>query len=238
MISTKTPFPETPLYTGPVLSFFTLPMPTSSQMLARKLVGLLPFNQSNLFNPWVESCEHQAVSNTPEQRILRLGQHLDTDAKLILVGEAPGFRGARYSGVPFTSERLLMEGAIPRIQATGRLTTRETSFTEPSATIVWKALYKLGLAETTVLWNALQLHPHRPGDIWTNRTPTDIELGWGRPALAALLAHFPKAQVVAVGKKSELLLERMGLPVNACIRHPANGGGPEFNRGLEELVSG
>lgn len=210
-------------------------MSLSSLTIATQLVGLLPFNQPNLFNPWVENCVHQSPENTPAQRIARLAQHLDTDAKLILVGEAPGYQGARYSGVAFTSERLLMQGAIPRIEATGRLTTRETSFTEPSATIVWKALYQLGLAETTVLWNALQLHPHRPGELWSNRTPTDIELGWGRPALAALLAHFPKAKVVAVGKKSEGLLERMSLPVDACIRHPANGGGPEFNRGLAEF---
>lgn len=211
-------------------------MSQSSLAIATQLVGLMPFNQPNLFNPWVESCIHQTPENTPAQRVARLAQHLDTDARQILVGEAPGYQGARYSGVAFTSERLLVQGAIPRIQSTGRLTTREPSFSEPSATIVWKALYQLGLAETTVLWNALQLHPHPPENPWKNRTPTDQELMWGRPALAALLAHFPKARVVAVGKKSAFLLETMGLPVHACIRHPANGGSTEFNRGLAEFV--
>src|SRR5919202_2284487 len=38
----------------------------------------------------------------------RLADYLEgrRDAPLLLVGEAPGYRGARLSGIPFTSERL------------------------------------------------------------------------------------------------------------------------------------
>jgi len=41
-------------------------------------------------------------------RRARLRAYLESrgDAPLLLVGEAPGYRGARVSGVPFTSERL------------------------------------------------------------------------------------------------------------------------------------
>ena len=39
----------------------------------------------------------------------RLVRYLEerADAPLLLVGEAPGYRGARVSGIPFTSERQL-----------------------------------------------------------------------------------------------------------------------------------
>src|SRR5690606_6746390 len=112
----------------------------------------------------------------------RLAQHLSCNPAWILVGEAPGYQGCRHTGVAFTSERLLLEGAIPRVsQAIERLTDRRLPFSEPSATIVWKALYALGIAERTIMWNALQLHPVGAAGDWSNRTPIDAELQHGAP---------------------------------------------------------
>jgi hypothetical protein len=63
----------------------------------------------------------------------RLVSYLESrrDAGVLLVGEAAGWRGARRSGVPFTSER----------QLTG------TGPAEPTATIVRRTLAELGLEE-------------------------------------------------------------------------------------------
>lgn len=204
--------------------------------LATQLIGTLPSSAPGLFNPWRESCRHDADGNGPEQRTERLAQHLDCSARLILVGEAPGYQGCRYSGVAFTSERLLMEGAIPRVTCGDRLSIRKLPFSEPSATIVWKALYRHGLAETTILWNALQLHPFKD-EAWSNRTPTTSELAHGAAGLKLLCEAFPDAVLVAVGRKSEQALMDIGVTVSAAVRHPANGGATEFANGLSKLVA-
>lgn len=143
----------------------------------------------------------------------------------------------KRAAIAFTSERLLLDGAIPRVPVpSGRLTTRRLPYSEPSATIVWKTLKLLGIAERTVLWNALPLHPFKPGEPETNRTPTDAELLQGAPALRVLVEAFPKAKVVAIGRKSELLLQRMGMQTAGQVRHPANGGATEFAQGLATLA--
>ena len=212
-------------------------MKTPQLSFARSLVETLPSGVQGLFNPWRDCCPHDAVGNGPAEKLNRLALHLDCDPQFILAGEAPGYQGCRYSGIAFTSERLLGEGAIPRIPAlTGRLSTRRLPFSEPSATIVWKTLYRLGIEERTILWNAMQLHPYRPDNLWSNRTPTPSEISLGEPALRMLIEAFPAAQIVAVGKKSEWLLSEMGIPTAGTVRHPANGGATEFAAGLKSLM--
>ncbi len=212
-------------------------MKPSRLLLARNLVSTLPAGMPCLFNPWGDHCPHDAESNGPEAKLERLAQHLDCEPEFILTGEAPGYQGCRYSGIAFTSERLLGEGAIPRIAAlSNRLSTRRLPFSEPSATIVWKTLYRLGIAERTILWNAMQLHPHRPDNLWSNRTPTPDEIRLGEPAMRILVEAFPHAKIVAVGKKAQGLLGDMGVKVAGAVRHPANGGATEFAGGLQELI--
>jgi len=205
--------------------------------LAHSLTETLPSGVDGLFNPWRDGCPHDAAGNGPAEKLNRLALHLNCNPEFILTGEAPGYQGCRYSGIAFTSERLLGEGTIPRIPAlTGRLSTRRLPFSEPSATIVWKTLYRLGIEERTILWNAMQLHPYRPDDLWSNRTPTLAEISLGEPALRILIEAFPSARIIAVGKKSEGLLREMGIQIAGSVRHPANGGATEFSAGLKGLM--
>lgn len=209
----------------------------SKLSLARSLTETLPFGVAGLFNPWRDRCPHDAAGNGPAQKLNRLALHLDCDPEFILAGEAPGYQGCRYSGIAFTSERLLGEGSIPRIPAVaGRLSTRRLPFSEPSATIVWKTLYRLGIENRTILWNAMQLHPYRLDNLWSNRTPSPEEIRLGEPALRILIETFPAAKIIAVGKKSEGLLREMGIPIAGSVRHPANGGATEFSVGLKGLM--
>lgn len=209
----------------------------SNHALAEKLVAAIPSNLPGLFNPWVDTCPLDLPGNGPAEKLQRLAAHLDCSPRLILCGEAPGYQGCRHSGVAFTSERLLLEGAIPRIPAPAqRLTSRRLPYSEPSATIVWKTLKQLGLEHQTVLWNALQMHPHRPDDIESNRTPSNAELMQGAAAMWQLILAFPNAKVVAIGRKAELLLGDMGVATAGQVRHPANGGATAFAQGLQALA--
>jgi len=205
--------------------------------LARELVATLPSGLPGLFNPWTDACVRDLAPQTaPRERLRRLRAHLHCAARLILVGEAPGYQGCRFSGIAFTSERLLGEDAIPRVPAElARLTDRSKAFSEPSATIVWGVLHDLGLAADTVLWNAVMLHPHRPDAPQSNRTPRADELALGQPALHLLRHRFPNARWVAVGKKAALALHQAGLVDHIAVRHPANGGATCFREAMHAL---
>ena len=128
-------------------------------------------------------------------------------APLLLVGEAAGYRGARVSGVPFTSER----------QLTG------TGPAEATATIVRRTLAELGLEDETLCWNVVPTHPHHRGRPLTNRRPTCAEVEASRPFLRELARG---RTVVAVGRLAH------GVLGDPYVRHPSHGGAADFRAGL------
>jgi uracil-DNA glycosylase len=136
----------------------------------------------------------------------RLGAYLErrANARLLLVGEAAGYRGARISGVPFTSER----------QLTG------TGPAEATATIVQRTLAELAIQDDVLLWNVVPTHP---GTATSNRRPTRAEVEASAPFLRSLASG---RRVVAVGRLAERAL---GAPY---VRHPAHGGARAFRDAL------
>lgn len=129
-------------------------------------------------------------------------------APVLLVGEAPGYRGARVSGVPFTSER----------QLTGR------GPAEATATIVHRVLAELGADEQVLLWNVVPTHP---GTAASNRSPTRSEVAAGR-VFADELAD--GRRVVCVGRVAHTALG------GEHVRHPSYGGAAAFRSGLSAIL--
>ena len=202
------------------------------------LQKLLTVHLRDVFNPWTDVDPMDVSISAPAHRLERLRAHFAVRPAVVLCGEAPGFQGCHFSGVPFTSEALLCEGAIPRCETSPRLTTRARPWSEPSARIVWKVLYEFGIAERTVLWNTFAFHPHKPGEPYTNRTPRSDEIEAGVEILRAVLGYFEArgAALVAVGRVAERTLQRLGIAVRAQVQHPAYGGAPRFRAGLGELA--
>lgn len=189
-----------------------------------------------VFNPWGERDPLDSARLPWLDRRVRLARHLDCAPRLLLIGEAPGYQGARFSGVPFTGEAQIFNAVIPRLGAWPRVTSRPNPWSEPSATIVWKALFEQSIAEQVVLWNAFPYHPHRADEPYSNRAPRRAELEAQAWALDAFLRLFPHARAVAVGRVAELALGILGVVPVATLRHPARGGANEFRRGLAELA--
>lgn len=207
--------------------------------LTDAILATLPASRQGLFNPWADRCPQDTEFNGPEARRARLAAHLGCDARLIIVGEFNGHLGARHSGVPFTCERQLLKGGLPRIaREEHRLTKAATPMVEPSAVIVWRNLFELGIEETTILWNVLPMHPHRPGKIHSNRYPTPSELKIGYPALEMITQAYPAARFVALGKVPLAALEAVGAQNIIMATHPGHGEGESFSKVLDGLPAG
>ena len=130
------------------------------------------------------------------------------NASVLIVGEAPGYRGARVSGIPFTSERQLT-GSGPA---------------EATATIVHAALAELHAEERVLLWNVVPTHP---GTATSNRRPTRAEIDAGRAFLAELSNH---RLVVPVGRVAHAVIG------GDYVRHPSHGGAKPFCAGLARAL--
>lgn len=211
---------------------------TAAPVLRTFLARLRADAGRNVFNPWTErDAAQDGHLNGPAARLARLLHHLDCDPRWLLIGEAAGYQGAKVSGIPFTSERLILAGTIPRVAAPpgARLSLRPRPWSEPSATTVWSTLHALGMAERTILWNAFPWHPHEPGQRLSNRTPTLAERARGAPVLEALLAVFPRARRFAVGRHAEAALAALGIDAQP-LRHPSMGGARAFRVGLQRAL--
>jgi uracil-DNA glycosylase len=212
-----------------------------------KFLRLLKASPSGaVFNPWWQIDEENDIGpHSPAIRRKHLAVYFRErlgKARLAIVGEALGYRGGHFSGIPMTSERMLLRkqqnivaGSKPR--RTSKPSVCPNGFSEPTATIVWGALLKIGvLPDEFVLWNAFPWHSFDPrrGPL-SNRMPNKSEQLSGRPVLKDFLRLFPCEQIVALGKIAAAQLEQLG--VNAyCVRHPASGGAKLFRQQIAKIV--
>src|SRR5882757_4805053 len=214
-----------------------------------KFLRLLKASPSGaVFNPWWQIDEENDIGRIApiirRQQLRAYVQERLGHAKLVVIGEALGYRGGHFSGIPMTSERMLLRkqrhivaGIKPR--RTSKPSVCLNGFSEPTATIVWGALLKIGvLPDEFVLWNAFPWHSFDPRrGLLSNRMPNKSEQLSGRPVLKDFLELFPCEQIVALGKIAGAQLQQLG--VNAhCVRHPAFGGAKLFRQQIAKALKG
>ncbi|NLK08474.1 MAG: uracil-DNA glycosylase [Firmicutes bacterium] len=208
----------------------------------------------DVFNPWKNHDKIYDVGiNAPAIRQRQLWDYLAcriSRAKYILCAEAVGYQGAKFSGVPLTSERILLgrsiEVAVSDIlptakpvrtsnpEAASAKTVQQYGYAEPTATIAWGLLKELPLSPFEVIfWNIFPFHPfHKDKGRLSNRTPRTEETGQGRKYLEHLVSLCPPGvKVIAIGEKAA---EAIG----DCpkVRHPANGGAGMFREQLPRII--
>ncbi len=184
---------------------------------------------SHFRNPYAAG---EAVDNL----LLFLSRRDHLERTVLLVGEAPGYRGAALSGVPLSSISTLTDpwgdpwGSFgPRVGY--RVPSILPYRREATATVVWQSLAEL-FADTPLplTWNAVPYHPWR-GGVESNRTLPRTSLELGRPWLERLLDLFPNARPVAVGLRACEALCSIGAE-HSRVRHPSRGGKEGFVSGL------
>ncbi len=207
------------------------------QMRCDRLLDLLADypGRDGVFNQYRDVHPELDLPGGAQVRRRNLGMYLAAfaDARHILVGEAAGYAGCRFSGIPFTCEAQ-WTGAGRLAWTAGLELARSSSAAEPwverSARMVWEAL---GERRDCLLWNAFPWHPFGAKGPLSNRHP-GRHLDDGLAALECLLDLFPEARPYAVGRTAERTLARMGFDV-PYIRHPSHGGKRQFVAGVAAI---
>lgn len=132
---------------------------------------------SGVFNPWCDFDEiNDALPEAPLLRRAQLIRYLEErieSGKAVMVGEAIGYQGGKFTGIPLMSERILT-GKHEKIFSTGiknlngirtskvhesqKSQVRANGYAEPTATIVWGET--LHVADKIINWNAFPFHPY------------------------------------------------------------------------------
>jgi hypothetical protein len=178
-----------------------------------------------------------------------------SNAQFLFVAEALGYQGGRFTGIPMTSERIILgkqSGIDYELVFSGSVgdrtsnkhspklnrKQRQDGYAEPTATIVWKALIENNInPKQVLLWNIFPFHPYneKKGCL-SNRPPTQAELANGIN-YTKLLMEYCKSEmkILSIGKKSTLMLKNHGIE-STSVRHPSMGGAKEFRKELSRFI--
>ncbi len=187
-----------------------------------------------LFNPYTGFHPDLDIPDAPAIRRQNLHNYLSSFTEmpaLLLVGEAPGPNGCRFSGIPFTNEHQLFHDLLP---FKGHPTSQaDKLYAEVSANVMWETI---GACHPHFfLWNSIPFHPYHQADYLSIRTPKASEIRAHLYVLEALLAYLQPTHILAVGRKAESALKHLGAKT-VYIRHPSHGGVKQFKRGVRQYI--
>jgi uracil-DNA glycosylase len=187
----------------------------------------------SLFNPYKDNEPGVDLPDGDEIRRENLLNYLRSFTNVppvVIIGEAPGWRGCRFSGVPFTSESQLLHHTVPFHGRRSAL--RSSPYTEATATIFWRHLSPV--QTRFFAWNCVPFHPREEGESRSNRTPSRAEIDSYSDFLRDMLSLLRPERLIALGRSAERALNGSDIP-SVYVRHPSRGGARAFREGIEPL---
>jgi uracil-DNA glycosylase len=199
--------------------------------LTVQLFSVASCAKTGLFNPYNSvdpTLDRNNADNIRRENLRNYVNCFVHSPKFFLVGEAPGWRGCRLSGIPFTSEAQLVNGTVP---FAGQQSSHAAQpYAENSANYFWELL--ASLHPNFFIWNAVPLHPHKVRCSDENRKPTTKERKKFEQVTDGLIAILKPHQIIAIGRVAESALHKHK---QVYVRHPSFGGATEFRDAMQSL---
>ena len=189
----------------------------------------------HVFNPYTDRCPVNDLADAPVRRSRILQSLLEAAAcrpvDALWVGRDYSYRGGRRTGLAFTDDVHLGEHAL-RWGLTMQRPVRGDPVRERSASVVWSVLSRI--EATVFLWNVFPLHPHEPGNPFSNRSHNAQERRAGQSLLDQLVRLLQPSAIIAIGNDAEKAALRLERPAEVTkVRHPSYGGRTEFLDGMK-----
>lgn len=186
----------------------------------------------NHYNNNITDLDLPGAVNIRRKNLRKYLESYPEKPEALLVGEAPGYRGCRFTGVPFTSEAQLCSGILP---FTGeRSSCSNTPWKETTATIFWRIMTRYH--PKFLAWNCFPFHPYSYNNRLSNRHPRKREIEKFSKTLNDMISLLEPKVIIALGKKAEKTLQNMNHDPK-YVRHPARGGAIKFKQGITKIFS-
>ena len=200
----------------------------------KELTGL---NFENTFNPYSDRCAVHDLDDAPRCRSKALQSVLEaaTEREIhsLWIGRDLGYRGGRRTGLALTDDVHIQTHAERWNLSIERPTTGE-AISEQTAATVWRVLSQI--KAPVFLWNVFPLHPHEPGNPFSNRSHNARERRAGEEFLSELILLLKPCRLVAIGNDAAQSARRLcSQPKSIQVRHPSHGGQTRFSAQMDEL---
>jgi len=155
--------------------------------------------------------------------------------QILLIGEAPGYKGCRLTGIPFSSCELIGSSQHKLFKHLREKIVLQEHASENTAAMVWEQLQDKSIVP--IFWNAFPFHPFTKGKQSSNRAPSAKEVEEGQWYIKELIKIFEPRIIAAIGRKGQIALEKLDLKTEIkYIRHPSYGGKSDFIKHINEVM--
>lgn len=184
---------------------------------------------NKVFNPYQDS----KVKNNLRAYIIYMMDHYKNG--VLLVGEAPGHKGCKITGIPFTSGAVIESKKHTIFSEIGREIHLSKIETENTARIVWN--YLEDKKSLPLFWNSFPFHPHPENIKNKNRQPNHDEINEGLIYLKKLVHIFNPRIIAGIGRSGTKCAQQAFADRTIdYIRHPSFGGKKDFLNGIKKII--